>query len=881
MVENLQFQFLTEYLKSRQITDRLDKDYTHTLMGDGKKGVFSGKYKIKPEEQQYFINLYNNWVFKYEHEIHLTEKHNEHKCPVLIDLDFRYENTGSMDRVYSDEDICFFMEKYYKILDNYLELSDERKETFILEKTKPVVDSKNEKIMKDGVHIILPHIVTDYNVLHLARNDIVKDKDIQEMFSDLQFTNPIEDIVDKAVIQKNNWFMYGSRKPGKEPYVVTKIVDYKKGKCKITQGQKEYKNEALVLLLGINTCLKEKTCKLKKDKNDIQEQYEAVFGKSIKKKLKKVNKKYIKKTTESLELINKLVHILSPRRAESYEDWIRLGWCLHNIDYSLLETWIDFSSQSPKFEEGVCENRWVDMRDEGGLEIGTLFRWAKMDNLTEYKKIMQSDIESLIKGSLNKCHYDIAKVVYRLYKHEFKCVSNKNKLWYKFSNHRWTEMDNAVELKKRICEDVVSEYCAYAGKCNQIIQELTDDTQQEMYIARGKLAFEISSKLKDNTFRKHIIDCCADLFHDKKFFEKLDSNVNLIGFENGVYDLVNKEFREGFPDDYISFSTKIEYQDFHQNDEIIQNVHKFIGQVLPIPAVKKYILRNMGYFLCGKTGEEKFHIWTGCGGNGKSKLIELFEMAFGDYCGKMPVTVITRPRGESGKASPELLINMNKRFVTLQEPDQNERIHVGAMKELTGGDKIQVRGLFKEPIEFKPQWKIVMTSNVLPEVSSNERGTWRRIRVTEYVSRFVEEQELDEGIPYQFPIDYDLSTKLQEWPEAFMWILLQEYEKYKTEGKIFEPREIIDNTKAYQEESDVFLQFMNDNITTSVSSKLTGEEVNNIFKVWFQNSGIGGKAPNKKDLHNNITKKYGPPKKNVWYGITILDNNEDEGDEDE
>ena len=111
-------------------------------------------------------------------------------------------------------------------------------ETFILEKSSPVEDAKNKEIMKDGVHIIIPYIVSNYNVLHLVRNDIIQDSEISDKFEELGFKNPIEDIVDKAVIQRNNWFMYGSSKPGKEPYLVTYIIDAKKGKFSVTKGTK-------------------------------------------------------------------------------------------------------------------------------------------------------------------------------------------------------------------------------------------------------------------------------------------------------------------------------------------------------------------------------------------------------------------------------------------------------------------------------------------------------------------------------------------------------------------------------------------------------------------------------------------------------------------
>mgnify|MGYP003346894722 CR=1 FL=1 len=38
-----------------------------------------------------------------------------------------------------------------------------------------------------------------------------------------------------------------------------------------------------------------------------------------------------------------LLKILSVSRAKDYNDWIHIGWTLHNIDKSLLKDFIDFS----------------------------------------------------------------------------------------------------------------------------------------------------------------------------------------------------------------------------------------------------------------------------------------------------------------------------------------------------------------------------------------------------------------------------------------------------------------------------------------------------------------------------------------------------------
>ena len=69
-----------------------------------------------------------------------------------------------------------------------------------------------------------------------------------------------------------------------------------------------------------------------------------------------------------------------------------------------------------------------------------------------------------------------------------------------------------------------------------------------------------------------------------------------------------------------------------------------------------------------------------------------------------------------------------KRFVFIREPDVNETLNVGEMKEITGNDKIQARGLYKEPFEFTPQFKLCLCVIKLPNIPSNDDGTWRRLR---------------------------------------------------------------------------------------------------------------------------------------------------------
>ena len=90
-------------------------------------------------------------------------------------------------------------------------------------------------------------------------------------------------------------------------------------------------------------------------------------------------------------------------------------------------------------------------------------------------------------------------------KHEFVCVSPKNKMWFQFRNHRWVEIDNATELRRKISEDVVNEYCNLAIFCNTQVMETQEEDQRETLLKRGQVANKISLQLRKESFKNNVL----------------------------------------------------------------------------------------------------------------------------------------------------------------------------------------------------------------------------------------------------------------------------------------------------------------------------------------------------------------------------------------
>ena len=449
----------------------------------------------------------------------------------------------------------------------------------------------------------------------------------------------------------------------------------------------------------------------------------------------------------------------------------------------------------------------------------------------------------------------IAKALYCKYFDKFICASTKDNVWYHFYEHRWRKCMNGGKLITLISSEFANNYITMGQEFGAKALE-ANGSDKKQFLDQATFFNEIAHCLMDINFKKKIMEEAKYIFYDEMFIKRLDENPTLIGFENGVYDLNLKTFRKGYPDDHISMSTNVHYSKWSSSNPYANQINDFFEQVLPNKNVRDFFLSRLSTCVSGENREEKFYFCTGSGSNGKSLTFQLVSEALGDYYISCPITIITRKRGASSAASPELARMKGTRIGVFQEPGTDEQINVGIFKEISGNDKFMVRGLYQEPFEVKSQMKNWMTTNELPEINSDDGGTWRRLRVIDFASKFVDNP--DPTNPCEFKLDDTLKSKIPQWAPAFASYLIHIYTtKYDVPDKVPEPLEVQLSTNKYRKEQDLVREYYDSSleITENKMDTLKKKELFAHFKLWFKELHEGEVLPKCKKLYDFIEKE--------------------------
>lgn len=520
------------------------------------------------------------------------------------------------------------------------------------------------------------------------------------------------------------------------------------------------------------------------------------------------------------ELVRKYLDILDKDRYTDRNKWLNIGYILYSINKEYNDLWHYFSKKWNKYNENEVNIAWDSFNSSEYIyTVHNLIYLAKIDNEKEYLKL-KVDIPTHDLKYLRPFDNIISKYIYRLYGDRFVCSNPKNNEWYYFNGTRWVLENKSYNLRKLMINDVFTKVSKYRKK-------LLDDTQNEEQANEEiiKNYYNIE-KMLGSGLKLH----CLELeFYNSKFYDIIDQNKDLIGFENGVYDLRTHEFRKGTDSDYISLSVKYDYIEYNQNSKEYKELMELIEKIITNKDVREFTLKALSSCLDGHIRDENFYIFSGknnSGGNGKSTITDLLLNTLGDYGIMSPVSLITGKREGSSNANSALASIKNKRFILMQEPEATDHIQVGILKGLTGGDRISTRELHSSQIEFKPHAKIFLCCNTIPNLSSIDGGVMRRLKIIEFTSKFV----LNPKAENEYKIDLELKNRLNIYRPVFFCILRDYYKIYKKTG-LNAPCEVMKVTMKYENDNNIIKQFQEENLVKSTKKHyITKERLKEIYK---------------------------------------------------
>jgi hypothetical protein len=520
-------------------------DFTHTSLSPYTR---VGKYKLASNDK--FYKIYAEQILTKKKPCYLSERHMEKFGKPCIDIDLRYDYEESPERKYTLEDIKSLVRDYQNAFNEITDstLNEEEICAYVLEKDHPEADAK-KKLTKDGIHIMFPFLSISYEAQAKVRQQIIEkyqDSENESFFN--HCTNSIDKIIDESVIERNNWIMYGSRKELKaQSYVLTHIFDGDLDECELPE-----ENYLLVKLLSIQNRLDEHpTKKIAKEQ----------------KTEKKVNLKELvaidqpEESRKSKEYLAQLLQLLNPSRVDDYEKWFLIGAILYNHGEDNLDLWKSWSQSSDKYNESHCEKLWTqtyaNYASERKATIGSLQLMARQDNPEKYFDVMriyekQDDLFSLMKKAMRNTHSEFADLAHYVLKHKF--VYSKDH-WFICDNGLWRQLESNIPFMKDLSREVRSILVNYEININKELLKKGDvDDNDKLIDEKTRLSASIKL-LKNHSYKTSIVNESKELFYDEEFYKKLDMNIYLLGFNNGVYDLKAGVFRQMNPDDLISYST--------------------------------------------------------------------------------------------------------------------------------------------------------------------------------------------------------------------------------------------------------------------------------------------------------------------------------------
>ncbi len=428
---------------------------------------------------------------------------------------------------------------------------------------------------------------------------------------------------------------------------------------------------------------------------------------------------------------------------------------------------------------------------------------------------------------------------------------------------------NTIETLRFVREK--NEWIWFDGKkwtsdCKEQIRGIHKKKRQELY----RLAAERIDTKKADEFIKF-----AKLAGSQRFFtavmqlasmemnvgisvDSFDKNQYLLNCVNGMIDLESGKLWPHDKGEFITKMISVEYDPAAK----CPRWERFLSDIFNNDEnLISFVQRAIGYSLNGCTNEQCFFILWGIGSNGKSTFIKIIERLLGDFSITMEAESIANSKKNAGNASPDIASLPGKRLAVVCESGKGMSLNEGLVKQLSGGDRVTARALFRDYFQFDPTFKLFILTNHKPVIRGTDTAIWRRIKLIPFTQSFTGER-----------CDKNLYDKLlSEIPGILAWAVRGAVE-WKRSG-LGQAKAVESATTDYRLESDLIGRFIKECCVTSASQRIYVKELYEKYVEWCEGNGdnpIGSRTFSNAFKEKGFSTEAGTGNKYRWVGIGIL-----------
>ncbi len=561
-------------------------------------------------------------------------------------------------------------------------------------------------------------------------------------------------------------------------------------------------------------------------------------------------------------------------------NFVDVAHALKHTDPRLFFAWLQLASQAPSFDYADVKTlycRWLNLTVGKGKRKGTLYMWAKESDPKYFEEHRARSLRYLLEQvSREVSTVGVARVMFAKFHDEFVCVSySAATQWYRFRDHRW-QRDGGVTIRKELSENMYNVFRAYKEDLEKTAVEManleeTPDVRAHLSRLTKRITnvITITQQLIDTRYKNNFLTEVRELMYDGHFLDNMNQSRHIALFKNGVFDLRERRFRPGRPDDMTDVQFGVNYyspEEIRADRRMVKTLARLEGvlnDIFPNVDRREYMIDFLASCLFGYTYGQKITILHGPdGSNGKSFLMQLMREILKGAFGLLPLDYFINGRTRAGSTSNDLAALEHSRLALAQEPDEGQRVKSGMIKELSGCDTVQSRKNYQESRDWIPQFKIIIATNTLFEIRDTNDAVWRRIRRVKFDVRFLDDPSPEElENPLIRRKDSTLFDRIPEFAPIFASMLVQR--ALVTGCHVFDRPVILQDTYEYRDDQNIVGRFIAENLRLEPGVNLSKDQAIGAMHEWFYRTYARRDFPRPDAVVRAICVKFGE--------VTVLD----------